>query len=98
MQVSRLILNHHASKGYARRKHGVKKVVPTDDVLERAYRRAVEQQYIIAQYAKIEQAAKEFAQATVIPGDLRKLIAEKIKREEVRPWDDAIAAAACRAN
>lgn len=60
---------------------------PSDDVSGSAYRRAVEQPYIIAQYAKIRQAAKEFAQAASLPPTLQKTVSDQTKRNKLQAWD-----------
>ena len=71
--------------------HGVKKVVPDDDTLEKAYRRAVQITYVNGHIEEIEDAAKEHADDIDIPDDLGERVRKGLIRDPHLPWDDVIA-------
>lgn len=71
--------------------HGVKKVVPDDDTLEKAYRRAVQITYVNGHIEEIEDAAEEHAEEITIPDDLGERVRKGLKKDRHLPWDDVIA-------
>jgi len=70
---------------------GVVKVVPDDETLDAAYRRA----YKTALLNKaIDEAAEDLASRTSeveVPGDLEQLIRKRLDTEQTLPWDEVIA-------
>jgi DNA topoisomerase VI subunit B/DNA topoisomerase VI subunit A len=67
--------------------HGIKKLIPDDDALAAAYRRA-------AFLCNLRDAAKQLrgkaAQSIVVPDDLASKVAEALRDEPELPWDEAI--------
>ena len=71
--------------------YGVKKVVPDDDTLEEAYRRATQIAYVNGHIEEIEDAAKEHAEEIAIPDDLGERVRRGLQKDPHLPWDDVIA-------
>lgn len=71
--------------------HGVKKVVPDDSTLEAAFRRATQASYVRSRIVDIESEADEFANNLSTPKDLSDQIAERLKVEPSRAWDQVLA-------
>ncbi len=71
--------------------HGVKKVVPDDDTLEEAYRRASRITYVNGHIEEIEDAAKEYAENIDIPDDLGERVHKGLEEDSHLPWDKVIA-------
>lgn len=70
---------------------GVKKVVPDDDRLEEAFRRAAKVSFFNGHIDDIEDAADEHAENIAIPDDLGERVRKGLKRDPHLPWDDVIA-------
>jgi hypothetical protein len=70
--------------------HGVHKVVPDDDVLETAYRRALQVSIVRNRIAEIESAAAEEASAAELPADLRDQVVKRLESDRAIPWDAAV--------
>ena len=72
-------------------KHGVKKVIPDQKILEQAYRRAA----AVRRYQKIvDRAGKEietYAKGLKLPGNLCKRLAKMLSEDPALPWDEALA-------
>ena len=69
---------------------GVEKVVPDEDTLEIAYRRAVEAEYIQEHTKKILERAAKHAAASDIPDDLKEQITDRLSDTPELPWDQAV--------
>jgi len=74
--------------------NGIKKVVPGADVLEAAYRRAVEVEYVNHKLAQITDEAAEHATSVDIPKKLAATIKKKLKATPALPWDKVVASIA----
>ncbi len=75
-------------------KHGVKKIVPDDAVLEAAYRRAVQRAVIARELEEIGQAATKQAESARLPKGLRRDIYKSLRSDPTRPWDFVVASIA----
>lgn len=71
--------------------HGIKKVVPADDVLEQAYRREMQVSYVREKSAEIEQQAKRYSEATKVPKALSRRVKSLLKSDPSVSWDRAVA-------
>lgn len=67
--------------------HGIKKVVPDDDTLKQAYRRAAYTSYVNEQIADIDDEAKEHAEDIAIPNDLGEQVQARLQDDPRLPWD-----------
>jgi hypothetical protein len=70
--------------------HGVEKVIPDDETLAAAYRRASE--YAAVQ-KMIDEAVGELRKrigSSATPDNLRKLIADRLSEDNKRPWDEIV--------
>ena len=75
------------------RQHGVKKVIPEHDVLEKAFRRVLRVNHVEEHIDPLIDEAAKVARATNIPGDLVDRVRAKIKMSgDKLSWDAAIAA------
>jgi hypothetical protein len=70
--------------------HGIKKVVPADEVLEQAYRRAAEAQYIEHELDSLREEARHYAAGLPLPPDLGSRLEDKLKADPAAPWDRVI--------
>lgn len=70
--------------------NGIKKVIPDDDVLADAYRRAIVRREIHKATRKVEQKAKLAAEKTEIPGDLVEQIESAFAEDGSISWDAAL--------
>lgn len=77
--------------------HGIKKVVPEQDVLESAYRRALEIATIRRQIEEITALAHDEAAEADIPDDLLAQIKDTLDATPDLPWDLAVARIAANA-
>ena len=71
--------------------HGIKKVVPDDDTLKKAYRRAVYTSYVNEHITDIDDEAKEHAESVTIPDDLAEQVRNGLAEDSHLPWDEVIA-------
>ena len=71
--------------------HGVKKVVPDDETLQEAYRRAAQIAYVNGHIEEIEDEAKVHAETITIPDDLGEQVRKGLKEHSHLPWDKVIA-------
>ena len=71
--------------------HGVKKIMPDDDTLEEAYRRAAKVSFFNGHIDDIEDAADDHAENITIPDDLGEQVRKGLKKDRHLPWDDVIA-------
>ena len=71
--------------------HGVKKVVPDDDRLEEAFRRAAKVSFFNGHIDDIEDAADEHAENITIPDDLDEQVRKGLEEDSHLAWDDVIA-------
>ena len=71
--------------------HGIRKLVPAANVLEEAYRRAVQNEFIRHKMTKIEQAARKYAAAAKVLKGLAGTVKAKLQVEPSLPWDRAVA-------
>jgi hypothetical protein len=71
--------------------HGVKKVIPSPDVLTAAYRRAVRLESLNTAIEAGMETADAKAEAASVPADLEAQIQAHVKLNPAEPWDTAIA-------
>jgi hypothetical protein len=71
--------------------HGVEKIIPGEDVLVDAYRRATCVHFVNKRIDEAEDEAKSFAETIPIPGDLQAKIAEHLRVNPADSWDAAVA-------
>jgi DNA topoisomerase VI subunit B len=76
------------------REAGVKKVIPSDKALERAYQRAAQAKYVDEHSAKLLTAARKHAKAVKPPRSLPKQVDRYLRANPAACWDDAVAAIA----
>lgn len=79
------------------KQHKIKKVVPDDDVLEQAYRRAYQVARINERVAEIIHEAAEEADEAPLPKRLRARVLKQIKESPDTPWDAAVESIASEA-
>ena len=73
------------------KEHGVKKIIPDDDLLEDAWRRGFEHAALDASIDDLrEQAADKAGEAEISGADLREVIAEKLKESPESSWDEIV--------
>jgi hypothetical protein len=70
---------------------GVRKVIPGDDVLAQAYRKAFVNRFVRNAIPGIVEEAKDKLQEIGIPADLRHLVENKLRDQPKIPWDIALA-------
>jgi hypothetical protein len=71
--------------------HGVEKMIPGNDVLERHARRIIGQRLTQRAIAKIAADIAEQAKVTALPDNLRDRVSVMLKTEPHLPWDAAVA-------
>jgi hypothetical protein len=71
--------------------HGVKKVIPADDMLEQHARRVIERAFINKAIDEARTQAEAAAAAVELPEDLRQQVVAAFERQPDIPWDLAIA-------
>jgi hypothetical protein len=76
------------------RENGVKKIVPDNDVLGDAYRRAAKIALVHEQLPKIVEAAGKEAETIKIPKTLGRMIRQRLKDDPALPWDQVVASLA----
>ncbi|MFH1921700.1 MAG: hypothetical protein ABIP48_17690 [Planctomycetota bacterium] len=96
-QGKRVELNAFASGDFVQwiesklEEHGVRKVLPADDILERAYRRELTHQYARQQVERVIREAEKQAGSAKVPKDLRQSVLAQIEADRSLPWDSALA-------
>jgi hypothetical protein len=73
---------------------GIKKVVPDDETLKAAYRRAVQAEIVRGQLDAIVRQAGEEAQQVKLPAKLDRIVRKGFNADSAQSWDDVITAAA----
>lgn len=68
--------------------HGISKLIPDDDILDKAYQRAVYQKRVNEETERIRQQIK--SEKVVIPSDLKRQVADKVLDDPELSWDEAI--------
>jgi hypothetical protein len=68
--------------------HGISKLIPSDDILDKAYQRAVYQKRVKEETEKIRQGLK--SEKVVIPADLKRQVVDKVLDDPGLSWDEAI--------
>jgi hypothetical protein len=71
--------------------NGVKKVVPSQQVLVEAYRRAYERQVIRKALREIRRDARTVAAGVIPPDDLESRVREELQQRRTISWDRAVA-------
>jgi hypothetical protein len=71
--------------------HGVKKVVPADDVLADAYRRAFVRQSVRSAIPGLIEQARRRLEAAGVPDDLSGQVAAALAKKSAAPWDRVVA-------
>jgi hypothetical protein len=69
---------------------GVEKVIPADETLTKAYRRACYVQQLNAAISKADKAARAKAERAAIPKALRAQVAQALADDPALAWDDAL--------
>jgi hypothetical protein len=75
----------------ALQKHGVKKVIPDQDVLAEAYAEAFVRQHVRAAIPGLIAEGRARLDAAGIPADLRAQVAGMVEQRAEAPWDQAVA-------
>ncbi len=70
--------------------HGVSKVIPDEDCLVSAYRRAAEQAFVQKQIDEVIDEARELGEGTEIPKGLRDKVKKRLQREPATTWDQVV--------
>ena len=71
--------------------HGVSKVIPDDDCLAGAYRRAAEQAFVQKEIeTALNYAREKFAEVAVTPDNLADEVATHLDNHPEMPWDTAV--------
>ena len=71
-------------------KHGIQKVIPRQDTLESAYRRALQIKTINEQMPEIIAEAGNSAAKAKIPRNLRRNLDKRLAADPTLAWDDAM--------
>jgi hypothetical protein len=71
--------------------YGIKKVIPDDETLEKAYRRSLEIELVREEIAKIEDAVRDRVSEAKVPKGLALKVAKRLKASPEIPWDRAVA-------
>lgn len=74
--------------------HGVKKVIPDEDALEAADRRALKNEFIKRRFDELKTDADEYADAAEVPA-LKRKITKLLKDDPTLPWDAVVHRIAC---
>lgn len=72
------------------KKHGIKKVVPDDETLAAAYRRAMEARFLNRHLQRVVAEARRHAGELKIPNGLSRKIRQALRNEPALSWDEAI--------
>lgn len=72
------------------KKHGVKKIVPADDVLDGAYKRVLSLKLLDREMEPARKRIEEKVACLKLPRGLRKRLIERLKRDPAVPWDRAL--------
>ncbi len=70
--------------------HGVAKVIPDEDCLVGAYRRAVEQAFVQQKIDDVIDEVRELGEGTEIPNDLRAMVEERLQEDRTATWDSVV--------
>jgi hypothetical protein len=70
--------------------HGIQKVVPDDETLQAAYRRAVALKHLDAHLEELLEEATRAGQEVSIQPDLRERVLKELKEHPDLPWDKAM--------
>ena len=70
--------------------HGIRKVVPDNETLASAYRRAVEVVHLRKAIADATTKAKQISAKSDIPANLREQVETELAEEPATPWDQAV--------
>jgi hypothetical protein len=70
--------------------HSVDKVVPDDDTLTAAYRRAFYVRQLNAEISKADEQARQQAESAALPKGLRKKVTRLLAASPALSWDDAL--------
>lgn len=71
--------------------HGVRKIIPEDDILELPARRMLERQMVLQALTELLPNIRKQAAETILPDDLRRRLQEQFNNLPELPWDAAIA-------
>ncbi len=71
--------------------HGIKKIIPDNDLLREAYRRTVQVLEVGSQLSAIRDDARERAACARVPRDLGPQVRKRIAAEPTLSWDQAVA-------
>ena len=70
------------------KEQGISKLIPSDDILDKAYQRAVYLQRVKEETEKIRQRLK--SEKVVMPADLKQQVADKVLDDPELSWDAAV--------
>jgi hypothetical protein len=96
MSGQRVELNAFLSRPFvnwiesALKQHGVKKVIPDEDVLTEAYRKAFVRQFVRAAIPGLLAQGRTQLTAAGVPEDLRAQVEEMVGKKLEEPWDHAV--------
>jgi predicted metal-dependent peptidase len=72
------------------KEHGVQKLVPGNNVLQRHARRLIEQQLAEKEIAKIRSRIAAEAANAKLPSTLRRRVEAELRKQPVLSWDQAV--------
>jgi len=96
LRTQRVELNEFTSENLVEwiesklKKHGISKVVPADDCLTVAFRRAVEAEYLRDHVKDIREQARKHTDAVTVPDDLREDVRERLEEDATLSWDTVV--------
>ncbi len=70
--------------------HGVAKVIPDEDCLADAYRRALEQAFVQQKIDEVIDEAEKLGEDAEIPKSLRAKVEERLDKDSARTWDEVV--------
>ncbi len=70
--------------------HGVAKVIPDEDCLAGAYRRALEQAFVQQKIDEVIDEAGELGESAEVPKDLRATVEERLREDRAATWDSVV--------
>jgi len=72
------------------RDHGVEKVVPDADSLERCARQIIGRHHLKKTVADLERAARDYAAGVGLPADLADKVRREFESDQTLPWEEAL--------
>ena len=70
--------------------HGVSKVIPDEDCLADAYRRALEQAFVQEKIDEVIDEAGELGESAEVPEGLRAKVKKRLDEDSATTWDEIV--------